>query len=245
MAALGPHIIWRYATRYRQKLVNKGYSFLLTRKVNQLSADAGIFVEGGPLRVRIEKGQDARINLRGKLIIRPWLEGRDPVLISCAPGSTLTIDGDFEIGGGTRLVLSPGAELHIGGRREESASGITERSTIMVNRKVSIGVDFLCACNVFITDCDWHEIVGQEHQLDTIIGDHVWIASGASVLKGSRMGDGSILACGSVAHKITIPSHALAGGVPCRVLAARRTWRRDMPASLDSAMGHRRCTRVK
>lgn len=41
--------------------------------------------------------------------------------------------------------MSRGAELGIGGRRRESASGITERSTIMVNRRVSIGVDFVCA----------------------------------------------------------------------------------------------------
>jgi acetyltransferase-like isoleucine patch superfamily enzyme len=64
--------------------------------------------------------------------------------------------------------------------------------------------------------------------LDTVIGDHVWVASGVSVLKGSRIGDGSILACGSVVHKVTIPPHSLAGGTPCRVLAENKTWRRDI-----------------
>lgn len=226
---MGIHGKIRRAGRAIRNLTGKGYSYLLTRKVNCLSEGAGICAPAFTPRVRILKASDAQINLRGRLLIEPWQEGRTPILISCGSGSKLTIDGDFQIGGGTQIILSRGAELYIGGRRNESASGITECSKIMVRRRVWIGVDFICAWNVFITDCDWHEIVGQPCQQDTVIGDHVWVASGASILKGTTIGDGAIVACGSVAHRITIPPNSLAGGVPCRILAEGRNWRRDMP----------------
>lgn len=219
----------RYPRRVMKAAAGSICSAVLTRQVNRLTEDAGVYVRGLSPRVSIRRAADAQINLRGKLKIQPWFDGRAPVVIACGPGSKLTIDGDFEIGGGTRLYLAEGAELFIGGRRNESASGITECSTIMVRRHVSIGVDFLCAWNVFITDCDWHEVVGCAIQHDTVIGDHVWVASGASILKGTKIGDGSIIACGAVAQKITIPPNSLAGGVPCRVLATGRGWRRDMP----------------
>jgi len=205
-------------------------SSLLSRKVNCLGPGAGIYRRGLRPKVLIARHPDAEINLHGKLLVESWHAGTEPIFISCGPKARLNIRGDFQIGNGVRIVLAPGAELDIGGRRDESVSGITESSLILVRRRVCIGVDFVCAWRVFITDCDWHEIVGEINQLDTVIGDHVWIASGASVLKGTRIGSGSILACGAVAHRIEIPPNSLAGGVPCRILGSGRQWRRDLPS---------------
>jgi len=32
----------------------------------------------------------------------------------------------------------------------------------MVYKRITIGKDFLCSWNMFITDCDWHGMVGVE-----------------------------------------------------------------------------------
>lgn len=119
-------------------------------------------------------------------------------------------------------------ELYIGGRRDESASGMTERSRIMVRKHVHIGVDLICAWGVFITDCDWHEIIGHTNTQETVIGDHVWIAPNCSILKGSHIGNDCIIATGSVTHRTSFPDGTLIGGVPARVLATGRQWTRDM-----------------
>lgn len=88
------------------------------------------------------------------------------VSISLGKNSSLIIDGDFTIGNGTRIFLDEGAFLYIGGNKYESASGITEKSRVMVRKSVHIGVDCIIAWNVFITDCDWHEIEGKSFQED-------------------------------------------------------------------------------
>jgi len=53
-----------------------------------------------------------------------------------------------------------------------------------------------------------------------VIGDDVWLGSGATILDGVHVGPGAIIAAGSVVNK-DIPANALAGGVPARILKYR------------------------
>jgi len=48
-----------------------------------------------------------------------------------------------------------------------------------------------------------------------ILEDGVWVCSGAIILPGVRMGEGSIIAAGSVVNK-NVPPYELWGGVPAR-----------------------------
>jgi acetyltransferase-like isoleucine patch superfamily enzyme len=105
---------------------------------------------------------------------------------------------------------------------------MTEGTRIMVRKSIHIGEDFVCAWNVFITDCDWHETEGQCIQEGVYIGNHVWVAPNASILKGTKLGEGCIVATGAVLHKIVVPDHCVVGGIPGRVLARDRRWHRDM-----------------
>ncbi len=56
-----------------------------------------------------------------------------------------------------------------------------------------------------------------EYAKPIVIGDKVWIGSGATVLGGVTIGEGSIIGAGSVVTR-DIPPHSLALGVPCRVV---------------------------
>ena len=143
----------------------------------------------------------------------------------------MIVDGDLIIGNGTQIMLDRGAFLYIGGKRNESAAGITERSRIMVRRKVHIGVDCIIAWGVYITDCDWHTIHGQDNQADVHIGAHVWISSNATILKGSVIGDNCIIAANALVTKKNIPDASLVGGIPARVLRRDVSWQRDLKLS--------------
>jgi acetyltransferase-like isoleucine patch superfamily enzyme len=217
---------WRVLSRIIKEARNKH----LTSKVKREHETASIVVTDPFLQVKLTVESGANFILRGRLSLEPFQGLREPVFIYLARGSTLVVDGDFTMGPGCRIHIDPGARLYIGGRRKESLSGMTERTRVMVHKQVHIGADLVCSWGVFITDCDWHKIKGQRSSEDTLIGNHVWITPNCSILKGSRIGDGCIVASGAVTHRATFPNRSLVGGVPARVLAANREWSRDLPA---------------
>jgi acetyltransferase-like isoleucine patch superfamily enzyme len=64
-----------------------------------------------------------------------------------------------------------------------------------------------------------HEKTGDE-DLGVVIEDDVWIGSRAVVLRGVRIGRGSVVAAGAVVTK-SVPPYAIVGGNPARVLRFR------------------------
>jgi acetyltransferase-like isoleucine patch superfamily enzyme len=203
-------------------------SLWLSRKVTSTRTLLPIRVSDFFHRVHISVAPSAKFVCNGILRIERWQSGNEPVSIILGENSKLIIDGDFIIGNGTRIFVDKGASLYIGGRRSESASGITERSLIMVRKKVSIGVDCIIAWNVFITDCDWHTIHGKSIQADVEIGDHVWIACNTSILKGSKIGNDCIIGAYSLIQREIIPNNCLAVGNPARIVARDVQWSRDI-----------------
>jgi acetyltransferase-like isoleucine patch superfamily enzyme len=218
----------RFPWRVISKAIRELRSLIITRKVTERSKGARIVVGDPFIRIIISIGEDARLILKGRLRFESFQGLREVIYLSLGAGSTLTIDGDFSLGPGCKIWVEPGGELYIGGRRNENVSGITERSRIMVRRRVLIGKDLVCSWGVFITDCDWHDIVGHENTEETLIGDHVWIGPNCSVLKGSVIKNDCIIATGSVTHRTSFPDGSLVGGVPARVLATEREWVGDM-----------------
>jgi acetyltransferase-like isoleucine patch superfamily enzyme len=56
--------------------------------------------------------------------------------------------------------------------------------------------------------------------LRTVIGNNVWIGASCTIRPGVTIGDGSIVAAGSTVVK-DVPSYAIVGGVPAKVLKYR------------------------
>jgi acetyltransferase-like isoleucine patch superfamily enzyme len=55
---------------------------------------------------------------------------------------------------------------------------------------------------------------------DIEIGDGAWLGTGVIVLSGVRIGAGAVVAAGSLVMR-SIPDHAIAAGVPARVISMR------------------------
>jgi virginiamycin A acetyltransferase len=63
-------------------------------------------------------------------------------------------------------------------------------------------------------------VMGAESRGDTVVGNDVWLGYRALVMPGVSIGDGAVVAAGSVVVG-DVPPYAIAGGNPARVLRVR------------------------
>lgn len=87
---------------------------------------------------------------------------------------------------------------------------------------VQIGDNVRIAPYTLILDSDFHDV--RDHFAEgtskpIYIEDDVWIASRSTILKGVRIGKGSVIAAGAVVTK-DVPPFSVAAGVPAKVIKA-------------------------
>lgn len=86
--------------------------------------------------------------------------------------------------------------------------------TIGDNVSISPGVALIT------TQHDWRSSGFELQSRPVVISDHVWIGLRATVLPGSTIGRGAIVAAGAVVSG-DVPPLSVAAGVPARVIASR------------------------
>lgn len=95
--------------------------------------------------------------------------------------------------------------------------------------KVEIGSQCLFSTKIDVRTTDSHSIMNEDGERinfdkNIIIGNHVWIGRMVSILKGSQIGDGSVVGSMSLVSG-TIPNQVIAAGVPARVIKEKITWK--------------------
>ena len=94
------------------------------------------------------------------------------------------------------------------------------------NGKIVLGDDVLFGPEVMLTAASYrydlgHPVTDQPMaEADIVIGNDVWIATRALILPGANIGDGSIVAAGSVV-KGTFPPMSIIAGSPAKVVSQR------------------------
>jgi acetyltransferase-like isoleucine patch superfamily enzyme len=146
-------------------------------------------------------------------------------------GSSITIGDKFsstsDVRRGAISVYSPchlrtmrDAQIVIGDDVALNGTSITCR------RRIEIGKGTMVAANVIIVDSDFHrqwppssrkEFSRYEEDRPVSIGSDVWIGMGSIILKGSTIGNNTIIGAGSVVTG-RIPPNVIAAGVPAKVL---------------------------
>lgn len=145
--------------------------------------------------------------------------------IYVAQNATLEVD-TFDVYAGSRINVNEGACLKMG-------SGYMNYDCVIdVFSSVSIGHGVVISERVVIRDSDNHTICEAGSEVDSspksiavpiTIGDHVWVGMNAIILKGVTVGEGSIIAAGSIVNK-DVPPHCLVGGVPAKVIKTGVSW---------------------
>jgi acetyltransferase-like isoleucine patch superfamily enzyme len=143
-----------------------------------------------------------------------------PAMLEMGENAEINVQNTFSIHSGCHIIVLKNAKLNLG-------SGYINRNVkIRCYQEISIGNDVAISENVTIWDSDAHQIIGKEDQMTqpVSIGNHVWIGTNVTILKGVTIGDGAIIAAGSVVTK-DIPAHCLAGGVPAKVIKETIQWK--------------------
>jgi len=153
-------------------------------------------------------------------------------LRNCETGSMVAVkgrlkvnaSGQIKIGNNTSIWSHVGvSQLSAGPRAliEIGHDTFINTGTIITSRKhIKIGNNCNIANQVIIMDDDFHGIDDREMASakgEIIIGNNVWIATRATILKGVTIGDGAIVAAGAVVTKDVLP-YTIVGGVPARFI---------------------------
>lgn len=98
--------------------------------------------------------------------------------------------------------------------------------------KVSIEKDCMFSSNIFVCNSDSHTIynaheVKFNYAKDVKTGDKVWIVYGAIILKGSVIGDNSIIGTQSAVAGLKVPNGSIVAGNPARILKQEIYWGRE------------------
>lgn len=129
------------------------------------------------------------VTKRGKLIIGEMLEARRMDYISVQ-------DGVMKIGNNVFM---------------------NQNVSVTCMESVEIKDRCIIANNVVIVDHDHDFVNGGFVSAPVKLENDVWIGANATVLKGVTIGEGAIVAAGSVVNK-DVPAHTMVAGAPARVV---------------------------
>lgn len=140
-----------------------------------------------------------------------------------------------------RLIVDDGGEINFGKNVLIKEEGIVyakknakitfgdntstgHHTEISANNKIVIGENVIMGAYTYITDSNHGyknlEVPIRKNPMEveeTIVGSNVWLGRNVMLLKGSHIGDNSIVAAGSVVTK-KIPDNMIVGGVPAKIL---------------------------
>nr|DAH43337.1 MAG TPA: hypothetical protein [Caudoviricetes sp.] len=164
----------------------------------------------------------ANINIQNNFQFnKQWVKVKNikPGQLNLGKNATLNIN-DFVVYSGCSIGIQENATLSIG------TGYMSFDSIIRCSERITIGNGVFIAEGVLIRDSDGHNIISDKshrNKAPIVIGNHVWIGSRATILKGVTIGDGAIIAAGAVVTK-DVPPKTLVGGVPAKIIRENVEW---------------------
>ncbi len=151
-------------------------------------------------------------------------------------GRGVRVRGRPRIDAGGRIEIESNVSIHAYLARTQLSAGrgallsvgkdtfINNGAVLSARKEIRVGSGCQIATGVVVLDSDFHDPedlrqIGASKPV--VIEDDVWLATRAMILKGVRVGRGSVIAAGAVVTK-DVPADTLVGGVPARPIRSLR-----------------------
>lgn len=133
--------------------------------------------------------------------------------------SKLAVKNHFSIYYGADIILFKNSRLILG------SGFFNSNIKIRCHEKIEIGENVVISHDVTIMDSDAHEGLwkGYKKTEPIKIGNHVWVGTRVTILKGVTVGDNAVIAAGSVVTK-DVPANTIVAGVPAKVIKRDINW---------------------
>ncbi|MCX3265297.1 acyltransferase [Pedobacter agri] len=173
-------------------------------------------------RTKVVIHRTAQVTIKNKIQVGSAWEGTNHSFstLMVAENAKMIVHGNFDFHTGIFIAVNKNAILEIG-------SGYTNNDVdISCFKSIKIGNNVAISKGVIIRDSDNHEIGndGNDISKPIEIGDNVWIGLRAIILKGVKIGNGSIIAAGALVNK-DVPANCLAAGVPAMIIKENISWK--------------------
>jgi acetyltransferase-like isoleucine patch superfamily enzyme len=200
----------------RNNISNGGYLIPAPYTVFEIGEKADIQLNA-PLRV----GKKTRFS-RAKLETRFLIED----------GGVLINNSRFEFGYGSDIEIFKNGKLIIGGNRTSGfhtglLGGSNSGTVIICGERIEIGEHVMLGRNVTIRDTNGGHYLSQQgykNSRPVVIGNHVWLCDGCTVMPGVRIGDGAIIGAQSLVMT-NVPPFSLVSGNPAKVIQTGIYWK--------------------
>lgn len=147
-----------------------------------------------------------------------YIKTHERSMLYLGDGAHLKINGRFTMHGHSSIMVHQKAILEIGNNTYLNGGSID------CSYGITIGNDCAIADGVRIMDYSWHETNFSKVRKKIVVGNKVWLASNAMILPGVTIGDGAIVAAGSVVTK-DVPARCMVAGVPAKVIKENVEWK--------------------
>lgn len=131
--------------------------------------------------------------------------------------------GKANLGHGSRICVGENGALFLG-----KMFTITAESSIVCFHRISIGDACLLSWEILIMDTDFHKVYKDQQHINNNqaveIGDKVWIGTRCTILKGTKISSGSIVAAGALVTGSFLKEHVLMGGTPAKIINENIDW---------------------
>lgn len=98
--------------------------------------------------------------------------------------------------------------------------------------RIEVGKDCMFSSYISLRTGDSHSVLNAETGLrinpskNIIIADHVWVGNGVTILKGTEIGEDSVVSAKAVLTGKTFPSQSVIAGIPAVVVKTGVSWNR-------------------